>query len=96
MFSKKYFSNIRSLRQYSDALLSTCFQAGFLLDLFSDPEDEGDMFSETFVDFQRTTRRYIPEDKTFPYLLPLPQNKLSPMTDIKAIIARLYFKANNN
>jgi hypothetical protein len=36
----------------------------FLAWLTSQLEDGGDMFSETSVDFPRTTRRYIPEDRT--------------------------------
>jgi hypothetical protein len=40
--------------------LATCFHAGILLGLF-DSEDRG---SVTLVNFQRTTRRYIPEDST--------------------------------
>jgi hypothetical protein len=38
------------------SLPATCFHVGFLLGLFFDHEDGGDMF--------RTTRRYIPEDGT--------------------------------
>jgi hypothetical protein len=37
--------------------------AGFLLGLFFGPE-EGECSSETSVDFQRTTQRYIPKDST--------------------------------
>jgi hypothetical protein len=36
--------------------------AGFLLDLFIDPEDRGDIFFRNVVDFQRTILRYIPGD----------------------------------
>jgi hypothetical protein len=44
--------------------ITTRFHAGILLGLI-DPEDGG----ETSVDFQRTTRRYIPEDSTLQWQL---------------------------
>jgi hypothetical protein len=44
--------------------LATCFHAGFLFGLFN-PEMEAIYSSETSVDFQRITRRYIEEDSTF-------------------------------
>jgi high-affinity nickel permease len=40
-------------------------QAGFLFGLFFDNEDEAACSSETAVDIQRTTWRYIPEDSIF-------------------------------
>jgi hypothetical protein len=43
---------------------AACFHAGFLLGLFLDPEDWGDMFRWNVSYFQRTTRYYIPDDST--------------------------------
>jgi hypothetical protein len=37
---------------------------GFLFGLFIGPEDGGDMLLLNIVEFQQTTRRYIPEDRT--------------------------------
>lgn len=37
---------------------------GLLLDLFFEPKDGGDISLQMLVDFQRTTRRYIAEDRT--------------------------------
>jgi hypothetical protein len=45
------------------ALLAPWFHAGFLLGLFFNPEDEGDMS----VDFQWTTQHYSPEDSTLQF-----------------------------
>jgi hypothetical protein len=47
----------------SKALLAT-FHVGFLLGLFSDPEDEMTFSSETSVDFQWTIQHYIPNGRT--------------------------------
>jgi hypothetical protein len=41
--SKEYVASIFRVEEQA-ALISTCFQAGFLLSLFFDPEDGGDMF----------------------------------------------------
>jgi hypothetical protein len=46
------------------ALSATCFTMVFLLDLFFDPEDGGDIFFRNIDGFQRTTRFYAPEDRT--------------------------------
>jgi hypothetical protein len=48
------------LNQSESTRLATRFQVGMLLGLF-DPENGGDMFLRN-VEFQRTTRSYIPED----------------------------------
>jgi hypothetical protein len=47
-------------------LLATCLHAGFLLAYFSTLKMEAICSSQTSVDFQQTTRRYIPEDGTLP------------------------------
>jgi hypothetical protein len=45
------------------ALLVTCFQAGFLLGLFFELEMEAICSCETSTDFQRTTQRNISENR---------------------------------
>jgi hypothetical protein len=52
-----------TFQQHLQALLATCFHALFLPVLFFDPKDEG-CSSVTSVEFQRATRRYIPDDST--------------------------------
>jgi hypothetical protein len=44
--------------------LATCFHSDFLLGLFFNPEDGGDIFFSNVGDLQRTTRRYVPEVST--------------------------------
>jgi hypothetical protein len=48
----------------SSAELATCFALVSWLTYFSTLRMEATCSSETSVDFQRTTRRYIPEDRT--------------------------------
>jgi hypothetical protein len=45
---------------------SACYllHTGFLLDLFLDPEDGASCFFESLVDFQQTTERCIPDERT--------------------------------
>jgi hypothetical protein len=58
--------SVRSHRRFG-ALIATCFHAGFLLGLFFDPEDGGDMIRRNF------RLRYIPEDIAL-YMYHNPQN----------------------
>jgi hypothetical protein len=55
--------NRRVENEYSARYL---LRDGFLFGLFCAPEDGGDMFLRN-VDCRRTTRRYIPEDRTLQY-----------------------------
>jgi hypothetical protein len=56
-----------------------CLPPAFTLALFIDPEDAGTFSCEILVDFQRTTRRYIPENRTH-------QSQISPSQGYKAEI----------
>jgi hypothetical protein len=49
---------------YSPLKVSRHFGGTLLLGLLFDPEDGGDMFLRTSGEFQLTSRRYIPEDRT--------------------------------
>jgi hypothetical protein len=51
-------------RLHLRGLLATCFMLVSCLAYSSTLKMEARCFSETSVDFQRTTRRYIPEDRT--------------------------------
>jgi hypothetical protein len=54
----------RSSFCFKQICLPPAFTLIFLLGLFFDHEDGGDMFLRNIFDFQRTTRSYIPEDRT--------------------------------
>jgi hypothetical protein len=56
--------NQRETRLQAEQALADCFQAGFLLGLFFEQKIGVIYSSEISVDFQRSTRRYIPEDST--------------------------------
>jgi uncharacterized membrane protein YciS (DUF1049 family) len=60
--NRRFGVNIASIFRLED-LLATCFHAGFLLGIFL-LKMEAICSSETSIDVQRTTRRYIPEDGT--------------------------------
>jgi hypothetical protein len=50
------------------ALLATCFELVSLLAYSSTTKIKATCFSETSVDFERITWRYIPEDRSFKYI----------------------------
>jgi hypothetical protein len=56
-------SRVRNQRE-SRSQAELCFRGGFLVSLFLVLKTEPTYSSETSADFQRTRRRYIPEDKT--------------------------------
>jgi hypothetical protein len=58
------------------ALLVTCFMLVSFLAYSSTLKIEAACFSETSVDFQRTTRRYIPEDRPLYFLAAFPEFSL--------------------
>jgi hypothetical protein len=57
------WGNILGLK-YSHHFARYLLHAGLLLGLFLNPEDGGNICLRNVDDFQRTTRRYIPEDRT--------------------------------
>jgi hypothetical protein len=63
MHNLSYQQHLPLNRKFT-ALLATCFHACFLFGLFSTLKMEATCSSEAFVEFQRTTQQYIPEDRT--------------------------------
>jgi hypothetical protein len=58
------YSQLKVNRRFGGrALLVTYFHAAILFGVFFDPKDGG-VSMETLVDFQRTTRYYIPDDSS--------------------------------
>jgi hypothetical protein len=51
-------------RNWQSSLLGAMLHTGFLLGLFFEPEDGGDMFLKILVDFEWTARCHIPEYRT--------------------------------
>jgi hypothetical protein len=67
--------------------------AGFLLDILFDPEEGGDILLKTSIDFERTTRRYIPEIGPFTTTAIRTSN---PKQDFIVMISHILYFFNKN